>query len=397
MGRRLALSLAFLALVAPPLAAQEPAGRWALESGGTVDLAPAPSGGPGRYEARWETPAGKYTGVGLVRGGRLTIGWGAGAAGVMVLRREGAGWTGEWTTRSRAVALGAEAWPGEALEGEREVTGTRPDGNPYRGTVSVVKQGDVHAVSWTVGKEKIVGIALALGDQVAISFGLGDANYGVISYDLAGGDAVEGRWCAGTDAKAGVERLRRQSRDPAGAWTLEGGGTVKVTAAGRADRFTVAWDTPGGAYQGIGLLRRGHLLVGFSTAGVMLLRRDGDGWAAEWTTRQQEPGEPLGTERWAGSTLAGAHTFEGVNPDGTLYKGDVVVTIKGNIYEVRWTVGAQQTKGIGLLLHADHVAVAFGVNEKPGVVAYDLTSGDVVKGRWAQLPGEEIGAEDLKR
>lgn len=396
---RLRSAVAALALFTTPLFAQEPTGRWSIEAGGIVDIAPAPSGGARRYEARWETPAGKYTGIGLVRDGRLSIGWGRGAAGVMVLKRDGAGWTGEWTTRSRTdEALGTESWPSEALEGEREVSGTRPDGQAYKGTVAVTKQGDVFAVAWTVGAEKITGVGLPLpNDQVAISFGVSEENHGAISYDLSGGDAVEGRWCANTDQKFGAEKLRRQSRDPAGTWQLVGGGTVNVTSAARGDRFTVAWDTPGGKYDGIGLVRRGRLLVGFSTAGVMLLRREGDGWAAEWTTGAQEPADRLGTETWSGSTLASKHTFEGVNPNGTLYRGEVEVTIKGDVYAVRWTVGDQVTTGIGLLIGPDQVAIAFGVNENPGVVAYDLTSGDTIKGRWAQLPVEKIGAEDLKR
>jgi hypothetical protein len=305
----------------------------------------------------------------------------------MVLRRDGAGWAGEWTTRAPTDrALGTETWPGEALEGQRQVSGTRPDGNAYQGTVAVTKQGDVFAVAWTVGAEKVAGVGLPLANgQVAISFGVGEENHGVMSYDLAAGDAVEGRWCANTDEKFGVEKVRRRSRDPAGAWTLVGGGTVNVTPAARADRFSVAWDTPGGTYDGVGLVRRGHLLVGYSTAGIMLLRRDGDGWAAEWTTRALEPADGLGTERWAGSALASKHAVEGLNPDGSSYRGEVEVTIKDNVYEVRWTVGEQQ------------MAIAFGVNQTPGVVAYDLTSGDVVKGRWAQLPRGDIGGEDLKR
>lgn len=400
------LTLALAALLSPALladegevAARDPTGRWTLEKGGTVDISPAPSGGERRYEARWETPAGKYPGIGLVRDGRLTMAWGEGVRGVMVLRRDGGGWSGDWTTRSRTDGrLGLEAWAGEALEGERELTGTRPDGAAYRGKVNVIKRGELYALSWSVGSEQTTGVGLPLdADHVAIAFGPGDANYGAISFDLAGGDAIEGRGCAGTDYESAVARLRRASKDPAGVWSLEGGGTVTVASASRGDRFTAAWDTPGGKYDGIGLVRRGHLLVGFSAAGIMHLRREGDGWGADWTTRQQEPVDRLGTETWAGSTLAGAHAFEGVNPDGTPYRGEVVVTIKGPVYEVRWTVGEQQTIGIGLLLHADHVAVAFGVNETPGVAVYDLTGQDVVTGRWGQLPVEKIGVEDLKR
>lgn len=381
----------------PAVELPDPTGVWAVEGGGTVTMAPA-ARGDGRFHLAWDTPTGKYEGIGLLRGTELIVGWGRGAAGVMLARREGAGWAGVWTTPGQAdLQLGEETWPGADLLGAREVSGKNPRGTTYRGRVVAEQRGDVVHVRWTTGDGEHAGVGLALdAERVAIGFGAG--NFGVIVYDLSGGDDVTGRWCAQADERFGVEKLRRRSRGPTGVWTVEAGGTLTVRPAPRGDRrYLLAWDTPGEAYEGIGLLRGGRLLVGWGqgAAGVMIARRDGDGWTGEWVTPALAD-ERLGAETWAGAALEGEHAVTGTNPTGTAYRGRVVVERKGDVLHLAWTVGTEEHVGVAIPLGDDRLAIAFGRGAF-GVAVYDLSGGDAVEGRWCARKGERVGAERLTR
>lgn len=186
--------------------------------------------------------------------------------------------------------------------------------------------------------------------------------------------------------------------DPTGVWAVEGGGAVTVAPAARGDnRFHLSWDTPAGQYDGVGLLR-GHLLVvgwGKGAAGVMLARREGEGWTGEWTTPAASDLQ-LGTEAWPGAALAGEREITGVNPGGTAYRGRVSAEKRGDVQHLRWTVGDLQHAGVGLELDADHLAIGFGTGNF-GVIVYDLSTGDAVGGRWCSQADERVGVERLTR
>ncbi|MBX3470019.1 MAG: hypothetical protein KF878_24345 [Planctomycetes bacterium] len=400
---RLALTLALTLTTTLCAAARavdpDPKGLWEVEGGGTLEVTAAR--GEGRYHLRWETPGGGYEGIGLQQGRRLVAAWGPGAVGLMLTRRQGDGWVGEWTTLAAGEAtggvLGREAWPGAALEGERDVTGARLDGRPYAGRVTVARAGEAYDVRWTIGAgERHVGVGLPV-DASTVTIAFGEGAFGVAVYDLGGVEGVEGRYCAhGADA-VGIERLRRLSRDPAGRWALEPEGTVTVTPAEGDGRFDLRWETPTGPYEGLGLLRGGRLVVGWgrAPAGAMLVRRQRGVWVGEWTDPKVAEGRS-GLERWPAATLVGSHAVEGRNPSGTAYVGQVEVTRQGDVLRLRWTVGDRQHHGVGLLLDADTLAVAFGV-EGFGLIVYDLRTGDRVEGRWCTLDDGAVGVERLRR
>lgn len=388
----------------------DPSGTWAIEGGGTLEVARALRG-EGRYHLAWDTPTGRYTGVGLLRGERLLVGWGAGALGLMVARRGDAGWSCEWVTAAPLEARpGDEAWAGATLEGAHELSGTNPSGTPYEGRVTVERRGEVHHLSWSVAGQPHVGVGLQPGpDDLVIAFGAG--SFGVATYDLSGGDAVEGRWCMSTGDGAGLERLRRTSRGPAapvkleaagrapgGRWTLEAGGSLEVVAAARGEgRYHLAWDTPGGRYSGVGLLRGERLVAGWGAGarGVMLMQRGEGGWTGEWVTSAPLEARP-GGELWPGAALEGARELAGTNPSGTAYKGQVTVERRGDVHHLTWTIGDAQHTGVGLALDADHLVVAFGVGSF-GVIVYDLSGGDAVEGRWGTSSGDAVAVERLRR
>ncbi|MCO5170196.1 MAG: hypothetical protein M9894_28000 [Planctomycetes bacterium] len=377
--------------------AQDPRGVWTVETGGTLEVTPS-SRTPGRHRLQWDTGNATYAGVGLLRAGRLVVGWGGAAdVGVALMKREGARWTGEWTTLNAPDERGAtEVWPGAALEGEREVTGTNLRGDAYRGRMTAARRGDVVHLAWKVGEREYAGVGIPLdADTLAVGFGVG--NFGVMVYDLAGGDAVEGRWCAESNQRVGVERIRRRAADPCGEWAIEGGGTLTVTAAAGEGRYDLRWDTGRSTYEGVGIARGGRLVVGWGrgAAGVLIVRRQGDGWAGEWTT-PDAPGGRSGTEAWPGAALEGARDVSGTNLAGGRYAGRVIVERRGDVVHLAWTVGDGQFAGVGIALDADTLAVGFG-KESFGVIVYDLAGGDALEGRWCAQSDQRIGVERVRR
>lgn len=205
----LLLSFAGLGVAVADDSGPDPTGTWTIQEGGTVEFAPAPRG-VRRYTAKWDTPSGKYEGIGLVRMNRLIVGWGKGATGVMFLTKEGEGWKGDWVAPgAEGEALGHETWEGAALEGAHAVEGSNPNGSTYAGSVACVKRDEVFFFTWTQGDKTWTGVGLKL-DEEHVAIGYGNGNYGAIFYDLSTGDTVEGRWASQKDRRYAVEHLTRR-------------------------------------------------------------------------------------------------------------------------------------------------------------------------------------------
>jgi hypothetical protein len=77
--------------------------------------------------------------------------------------------------------------------------------------------------------------------------------------------------------------------------------------------------------------------------------------------------------------LAGIYLCEGVNPDGTPYKGLVEITPTANAYQVRWTMSQQATNGVGIF-KGGVLAVSY-YGGTPGVAVYRV-EGSRLLGEW---------------
>lgn len=77
--------------------------------------------------------------------------------------------------------------------------------------------------------------------------------------------------------------------------------------------------------------------------------------------------------------LSGIYLCEGVNPDGTPYRGLVEITPTLNTYQVRWTMSEQLTTGVGIF-SGGVLAVSY-YGETPGVVVY-RRDGSRLVGEW---------------
>jgi hypothetical protein len=77
--------------------------------------------------------------------------------------------------------------------------------------------------------------------------------------------------------------------------------------------------------------------------------------------------------------LSGIYLCEGINPDGTPYRGIVEITSTANTYHVRWTMSEQLTTGVGIF-SGGVLAVSY-VGQTPGVVVYKRDGSRLV-GEW---------------
>jgi hypothetical protein len=93
--------------------------------------------------------------------------------------------------------------------------------------------------------------------------------------------------------------------------------------------------------------------------------------------------------------LAGMYLCQGVNPDGTPYKGIVEITSKADAYHVEWTMAEQATRGIGIYSGGVLAVSYFGGT--PGVVVYRLEK-DRLLGEWTMgSSGGRLFSETLTR
>jgi hypothetical protein len=189
-----------------------------------------------------------------------------------------------------------------------------------------------------------------------------------------------------------------------GKWRVHDGkgkasGDVTIERAPKGERrFLLHWHVDTGAYDGIALLRQGHLYSAWGRGGngIMVLHKEAKGWTGEWLGMHQAE-ENLGSETWAGGDLAGDHAVTGRAPNGNDYTGTLKVEHTGDTFAFDWTVGSETYQGIGLQVADDRVVVAYGVGNF-GVMDYDVSAaGDEFSGRWSARGNRATATERLVR
>jgi len=170
-----------------------------------------------RYLATWQTTAGTtYSGVGLVRGNKLCVGWSAESFGVVFYKVDGRGTlNGKWivTGTSAELSDGVETATGGTpgkLEGHYLVTGLNPGSQaPYAGELDITRTGATYKMHWKVDKSSYTGVAIEVDDELFAGWGDKDHPVGVVSYTFEGKGA-KGVWTLDGESETGTENLVRQ-------------------------------------------------------------------------------------------------------------------------------------------------------------------------------------------
>lgn len=82
--------------------------------------------------------------------------------------------------------------------------------------------------------------------------------------------------------------------------------------------------------------------------------------------------------------LDGVYRSEGVNPDGTKYRGTVEIAKDDQTYLVRWLARQVTSIGIGIV-RGDVLAVSYYTGTNIGIALYHIEKGPRLSGEWTVL------------
>jgi hypothetical protein len=175
--------------------------------------------------------------------------------------------TGSASGSSTANAATAGTAPAANIAGKYNITGTNPNGAPYKGTLEIIAHGDVYQFRWNAGAQ-YDGVGILNGNVVAVAFASGEKGEGcgVVDYMIRGDGALDGKWGYWGVNESGTERATRSSgsglegeydatgRNPNG---KEYKVRITVRPAGELYKFVWSNNT-----DGIGIKRGANVAVG---------------------------------------------------------------------------------------------------------------------------------------
>jgi hypothetical protein len=153
------------------------------------------------------------------------------------------------------------------IDGKYNVTGTNPNNSVYKGTLEVIKHGQVYQFRWNAGVQ-YDGVGVQNGDVVAVAFAYGanGKGCGVVDYTILSNGALDGKWGYWGTNESGTERATRTlgtgltgTYDATG--TNPNGGRYKATiiVAPAGSGYQFAWSNN---TNGFGIQRSDNVAVG---------------------------------------------------------------------------------------------------------------------------------------
>ena len=174
--------------------------------------------------------------------------------------------------------------PAPDIAGQYNVTGSNPEGSQYKGTLEVIKRGDVYQFRWNAGSQ-YDGVGVQNGSNVAVAFANGSdgKGCGVIDYDIANDGSLSGKWGYWGVNDAGTESATRSSgTNLAGEYDATGKNPngkqykahLTVEPAGNLFHFSWSNNT-----DGVGIKRGDNVAVGIGGArcGFVIYQVQSDG------------------------------------------------------------------------------------------------------------------------
>lgn len=155
----------------------------------------------------------------------------------------------------------------EDIAGSYNVEGMNGNGSPYRGSLEVIKRGDVYQFRWNTGK-RYDGVGISVENFAAVAFteGTDGKGCGVASYRIAGDGTLDGKWGYWGMDHGGTEKAERTSGSGvAGQYSTVGTNpdgkqyTGTLSVGSKAGGYTFAW---GDGSTGFGVERGDNVSVG---------------------------------------------------------------------------------------------------------------------------------------
>lgn len=162
---------------------------------------------------------------------------------VLGCNRAGSGEKSEPNENKKAAL--ADAPPAD-IAGDYEVTGSNENGSPYKGTLAVIKHGDVYQFRWNAGKQ-YDGVGVLNGNVVGVAFtsGANGKGCGVVSYQRLDDGTLDGKWGYWGVDESGTERA---TRNGGGSGLVGSYDVTGSNPSGAGYKGTMAVDSKGGGY-----------------------------------------------------------------------------------------------------------------------------------------------------
>lgn len=99
----------------------------------------------------------------------------------------------------------------------------------------------------------------------------------------------------------------------------------------------------------------------------------------------------------AKGSFGGSYSITGTNPGVGVYKGQLTISPRGEVYDVHWSIAGLRYSGIGIVVN-DTLSVAYSDSNHSfiGVASY-TREGGTLYGRWAVGGGSMMGSETATR
>jgi hypothetical protein len=195
----------------------------------------------------------------------------------------GSGGNNDVPKNSNGTAGTTSTAPTPDISGKYNVSGSNPTGTVYKGTLEVIKRGDVYQFRWNAG-EQYDGVGVANSNIVAVAFASANGKgCGVIDYAIQSDGTLDGKWGYWGVNESGSERATRTSgsgfvgeydatgKNPDG---KEYKATLTVEPAVNRYRFVWSNNT-----EGLGIKRGDNIAVGIggSRCGFVTYEIQSDG------------------------------------------------------------------------------------------------------------------------
>jgi hypothetical protein len=165
------------------------------------------------YNFRWMTNKGSRIGVGVQIGDNAAVSFarigGGDGCGVVLYKIAADGNLTGRSVRWGEYKLGTEEairTKGDRFIGEYSVSGTDIEGNEYKGTLAIKKNGEGYDFEWRTPKP-LIGFGIWKGSHAAVSFGGPQCSFAV--YDILSNGNLEGNWGGQRSVTFGTETAKQ--------------------------------------------------------------------------------------------------------------------------------------------------------------------------------------------
>lgn len=167
------------------------------------------------YQFSWKSGNTNYDGVGVTTNNSVAVSYTTGTNGegcgvvLYKINPDGSmdGKVGYWGENKMETEKAIRK-SGSDVEGEYEITGKNPEGQEYKGTLKVKKEGLGYSFIWSA-PDTLEGFGIKAGELIAVGFGGKQCSF--VGYDIKADGTLDGSWGFKTSKKLGTEVAKKKS------------------------------------------------------------------------------------------------------------------------------------------------------------------------------------------